>query len=136
MVGWTLQLGRSLGEWVLFPGLVILQWGTRACLVEMRAQCQQPRPGWLQTSREDGLGERQWACPRCRRWEQGRPEAGRHMPCTPVSFLDPVSGEILTACADNQARGQEVALQLLYQRGHFLGAPKLAWGTSLLLALI
>lgn len=66
----------------------------------------------------------------------GQDGSWRDMLCTPVSFLDPVAGEILTACADYQARGQEMALQLLYQRGHFLGAPKLAWGTSLPLALI
>lgn len=58
--------------------------------------------------------------------EVGAGQAGnwRDMPCTPVSFLDPVSGEILTACADNQLRGQEVALQLLYQEGAFSRRPK------------
>lgn len=68
----------------------------------------------------------------------GQAGSWRDMPCTPVLFLDPVSGETLIAWA----RGQEVALAVLASERAFSGylgsssAPKLAWETSLPLALI
>lgn len=68
----------------------------------------------------------------------GQAGSWRDVPCTPVPFLDPVSGETLIAWA----RGQEVALAVLASEAAFSrclgssGVPKLAWETSLPLALI